>query len=103
MFGPGTTMVHAGCYFTEVAAFVGGTLAFWALSPKLAAIVAMCHILLNVALYAWLTPPRLAGFATFIGPLNPVLSCACFIAAAGFALMLWRIATGFPEPQTKLT
>ena len=86
---------------TEVTAFAGGALAFWALSPRLATIVAMCHILFNVALYAWLTPPRVTGFATFMGPVNPVLGFACFIAAVGFALMLWRMASGVPEPQTK--
>ncbi len=94
MFGPGTTVAHQGCYFTEIAAFAGGILAFWALSPRLAAIVTTCHVLFNVALYVWLTPPRPPGFATFMGPLNPVLSFACFLAAAGFALVLWRIAFG---------
>jgi hypothetical protein len=94
MFGPGTTVVHQGCYLTEVAAFAGGTLAFWALSPRLATIVTTCHVLFNAALYVWLTPPRPPGFATFMGPLNPVLSFTCFIAAACFALVLWRMAFG---------
>jgi hypothetical protein len=94
MFGPGSTLVPAGCYFTEIAAFAGGILAFWALSPRLAAIVAMCHILFNAGLYAWLTPPQPVGVSTFMGPLNPALSFACFITAAGFALVLWRMAFG---------
>ncbi len=99
MFGPGTTLVHSGCYFTEIAAFAGCTLAFWALSPKLAGIVTACHIVFNLAIYAWLTPPRPVGFSTFMGPLNPVLSFACFIAAAGFALVLWQISFSLPDPQ----
>ena len=94
MFGPGTTVVHQGCYFTEVAAFAGGTLTFWALSRTLAAIITSCHVLLNAALYIWLTPPRPMGIATFMGPLNPVLSFACFAAAVGLTLVLGRMAFG---------
>ena len=91
MFGPGTTVVHQGCYFTEVAALAGGTLAFSALSRTLAAIVTTCHVLFNAALYVWLTPPRPVGVATFMGPLNPALSFICFAAAVGFILVLWRM------------
>jgi hypothetical protein len=94
MFGPGTTVVHQGCYFTEIAAFAGGTLAVWALSHRLAAIVTTCHVLFNAGLYVWLTTPRPMGIATFMGPLNPVLSFACFAAAVGLTLVLGRMAFG---------
>ncbi len=98
MFGPGSTLAHQGCYFTEVAAFAGGTLAFWALSPRLAVIATTCHVLFNAALYAWLTPPRPTGLATFMGPLYPPFWVACVLAAAGFAFVLWRIASHVTEP-----
>jgi hypothetical protein len=92
MFGPATTIVHQGCYFTEVAAFAGGTMALWALSRKLAVLVTACHVVFNLAIYVLMTPPRIVGFATFMGPLNPVLTCACILASAAFVLVLWSEA-----------
>jgi hypothetical protein len=94
MLGPGMTLVHQGCFFTEIAAFAGGVLCFWALSPKLAAAVTAGHIGFNFAVFCWLTPPTIPGFATFMGPANPALGCACFAAVGGFALVLWHIAFG---------
>jgi len=94
MFGPGMTLVHQGCFFTEITAFAGGVLCFWVLSPRLAAVVTACHIAFGAALFCWLTPPTIPGFATFMGPANPALGCACFAAAGGFALVLWHIAFG---------
>lgn len=101
MFGPATTIVHHGCYFTEITAFAGGTLALWALSPRLATLVSACHVLLNLAIYVLLTPPKIVGFATFMGPVNPVLSCVCIVAGVAFILVLWRIANEAPEPGTE--
>jgi hypothetical protein len=83
MFGPGATLVHQGCFFTEIAAFAGGVLCFWVLSPRLAAIVTACHIGFGAAVFCWLRPPIIPGFATFMGPANPALICACFTAAGG--------------------
>lgn len=90
MFGPATTITHQGCYLTEMTAFAGGVLALWTLSPRLAALIATCHILLNLALYVFLTPQKLVGFGTFMGPLNPLLSCVSILAAGAFALVAWR-------------
>lgn len=89
MFGPGTTAVHQGCYFTEIAAFAAIILGLWTLSPRLAAVVAGVHILFSLAVYVVLTPPRMPGFATLLGPVNRVLAGAGVVAAAAFAYLLW--------------
>jgi hypothetical protein len=102
MYGPGTTVTHQGCYFTEVTAFAGGVLALWALRPGLAAFVTASHILLNLALYIFLTPPKLMGIATVMGPLNPLLSCASILAAGAFAMVLWRASASGASKRDSL-
>ena len=100
MFGPSTTYVHVGCYFTEIAAFAGSMLAFWAISPRLAVLIAGCHILLNAALFVFLSPPQLPGLASLVGPLNSVLGWTCALAAGGFVLTLWLMTRSTQEPAS---
>jgi hypothetical protein len=89
MFGPTGTLVHQGCYFTELAAIAGGILALWAISPKLAALVTACHILVNLAVYVFFTPPKVVGFGTFMGPLNPYLAIVSASSAFAVVAVLW--------------
>lgn len=90
MLGPGVTCVHQGCYFTEIVAFAGAVLGLWAISPRLAAIVTACHVVFNVVVYIlFLTPPQSVGFASYFGPVNPVLACASAISGLAFMLTLW--------------
>ena len=49
-------MPHQGTYLTEILAFAGSTLAFWALAPRLAVAVTGLQVLLNVTVFIWLTP-----------------------------------------------
>jgi hypothetical protein len=91
MYGPYSTVVHQGCYLTEVTAITGGVLVLWALSPKLAACLAALHIAFNLALYVFLNPSKPVGVATFMGPRNPVLDSFAVLSAAAFVFCLWRM------------
>ncbi len=101
MFGPATTLVHQGCYFTEIAAFAGGVLALWSLSPRLAAAVTACHIVFSLAIYVWLTPPQPVGVETLMGPLNPLLTCAAILAGGGLLFILWYMARAAWPPAAE--
>ncbi len=50
MFGPSTTSIHQGAYATVLLATAAGVLSLWALSPKLAVVVAFAQIALNFLL-----------------------------------------------------
>ena len=93
IFGPSTYVPH-GTYFTEIAAYAGSALAFWALSPSLAVAVAAAGTLLDVALFIRCSPPAQAGFGTDTGPLNGAMVLVCVLAAAGILAVLARLATG---------
>jgi hypothetical protein len=92
MFLPGSTQVHQGCYFTELAAIAGGILALWAMSPKLAVLVVTCHIVFNLAVYVFFAPPEVVGFSTLMGPLNPILATVSALSGFACATMLWKMA-----------
>ncbi len=94
MFGPRTTQVHQGCYFTELAAVAGGVLALWAVSPRLAVLFTAAHVFLNLVLYVLFTAPTMPGVATFMGPKNVPLEVASALAAAGVVLVLHQLARG---------
>ena len=51
MFGPGTTVVHQGTYLTVILAFLGGTLALWALAPWVAWTLGAGQVSLSLWLY----------------------------------------------------
>lgn len=97
MFGYASTIVHQGCYLTEVAAFAAAILTFWTLSPKLAAAMTGIHAIFAIAIYALLVPPRPIGLGTWFGPVNPVLAITCALAGVVFAFTLWRAAAGEPR------
>ena len=84
------TIVHQGCYLTEITAFSAGVLGLWALRPLLAAIAVACHVLFTLWIYVFLKPSQVPGFATFLGPVNPALAAAAAMAAVGFVWVLWR-------------
>jgi hypothetical protein len=90
------TVVHQGCYFTEIAAFAAGVLGLWALSPRLAVIVAACHIVFSLAAYAFLSPPPAIGVGSYFGNTSPVLIAVSAIAGLAFVAVLWG-AAGRPE------
>ncbi len=96
MFGPRTTQVHQGCYFTELAAIAGGVLALWAVSPRLAIGFTACHVFVNLMLYVLLTAPTAPGLATFMGPRSVPLEVASALTAAGVVLVLHQLARGVP-------
>ena len=52
MFLPGSTINHQGTYAANLTAVTAGVLAFWAVSPWLARVVAILHIFLTFLLYA---------------------------------------------------
>jgi len=84
------TIAHQGCYLTEITAFSAGVLGLWALSPRLAVFAGACHILFTLTVYVFRAPPQPVGFATYRGPVNPVLASAGAFAAAAFIWVLWR-------------
>ncbi len=86
----GGTIVHQGCYFTEIAGFAAAVLTLWAISPRLAAVVVACHVALTFALYGVLEPPRPIGVGTRFGPFSKVLVITTVLSAAAFLLVLWR-------------
>ena len=90
IFGPGGTIVHQGCYFTEIAAFAAGVLGLWALSPLLAQLFTAAHVVFTLVIYVFLRSPEPVGVATYFGPLNTVLTSACVLAAATFVVVLWK-------------
>lgn len=90
LFGPGGTIVHQGCYFTEIAAFAAGVLGLWAFSPLLALLFTAAHVLFTLVIYVFLRSPEPLGVATYFGPLNSLLTLASVLAAAAFALVLWK-------------
>jgi hypothetical protein len=95
MFGPVATLPHQGTYLTEVLAFAGSSLAFWAIRPWLAVAVAAIQILWNAVLFVWLTPALPAlGAGVSDGPVNFSLGAACLLSTfAMFALLAiyaWR-------------
>ena len=89
MFGYATTIVHQGCYFTEIAAFAAAVLTFWILSPKLALFLTCIHALFTIGVYAVLVPPRPIGVGTWFGPVNPVLAASAIFAVVALVMVLW--------------
>jgi len=92
MFGPAKTVVYQGCYFAEMAAFAAGVLAFWALNRPLTVFIAACHVLLALLMYAFLAPPQPTGFASYLGPANPVPGFFAVLSALTFGLVMWRLS-----------
>lgn len=92
MFGPAQTLVHQGSYFTEVAAFAGTALAFWALSRATAVVLCFVSVLFNMMLYVWFGPRPPAGFGDTLGPVNWALWLTCLLSAMGFLAWLWLLA-----------
>jgi hypothetical protein len=89
LFGPGATYPHQGAYLTEILALAGSCLAFWAVSPWLAAAATAVQILSTAAWFVWLTPiAPPPGMGSGLGPVNSVLGAACLLSAAAiFALL----------------
>jgi hypothetical protein len=89
LFGPTATYPHQGAYLTEILAFVGSCLAFWAVRPWLAVLATAMQILWNAAVFIWLTPiAPPPGVGSDLGPANSVLAAACLLSAAAiFALL----------------
>jgi hypothetical protein len=56
MFGPATTGVHQGTYFTVILAFAGSWLAFWNTRPALAVAATVLNVTWNIVLFVWLMP-----------------------------------------------
>jgi hypothetical protein len=94
MFGPNGTYVPNGTYFTEIAAYAGSALAFWALNRSLAVAIAATSVLLHAALFICYAPPAAAGVGTDTGPLNYALVLLCMLSAAGILAILLRPAIG---------
>jgi hypothetical protein len=86
----GGTIVHQGCYFTEIAAFAASVLTLWAVSPRFAGIVVACHAVLALVLYAFIEAPQPVGVGTLFGPANTLLAVATTVSAVGFVLVLAR-------------
>ena len=86
----GGTIVHQGCYFSEITGFAAAVLTLWAVSPRLAAIVVACHLAVTATLYAFLQPWKTVGIGSFYGPTDKVLVVAAALSAAAFLLVLWR-------------
>ena len=93
----GGTIVHQGCYLTEITAFSAGVLGLWALRPLLAVIAVACHVLFTVWIYVLLKPSQVPGFATYVGPANRALASAAALAAALFIWVLWRSSQASKE------
>lgn len=89
IYGPGATYPHHGTYLTEVLAFVGSSLAFWAIRPWLAILFGAVQILWTAIVFVWLTPTaQPPGVSSDFGPVNSVLAAACLVSlAAIFALL----------------
>lgn len=96
MFGYGGTIVHQGCYLTEIAAFTAAILTFWTLNPKLAAVITCLHGAFTIVVYAVQMPPRPVGMGTWFGPINAILAWVAVSAAAVFALTSWHAAFRLP-------
>jgi hypothetical protein len=96
MFGWEATIPHQGVYLTEILAFTGSCLSFWAIRPWLAVAATTLQILWNAALFIWLTPIDIRGVGTaLIGPVNPVLGAVCLLSAAAIFALLARCGTAF--------
>ncbi len=93
----GGTIVHQGCYFTEITAFAASVLTLWAVSRQLASLVVALHIVLTLAIYVLLQPPKPVGMGTFFGPVNTLLAWASALSAISFFVVLWRISNVAPE------
>lgn len=98
LFGPGGTIVHQGCYFTEIAAFAAGVLGLWALSRLLALLFTAAHVLFTFVIYVFMRPPEMPGVATYFGPLNSVFLAAIVLSAAGYVFILWISSSRICSP-----
>ena len=92
LFGPRGTYVHQGTYFTELAAIAGGVLALWSVSSILALVVTALHVLLNLSVYVFFTPPTRLGVATFMAPKNVPLVVLGVLTSAAILLTLGQLA-----------
>lgn len=97
MLGPARTVVHQGCYFTEMAAFAAGIMSLWTLSRPLTVFITACHILLALTIYVFLAPPQPAGFASYLGAANPVLGFFAVLSALAFVFVMWHMAEDRPD------
>ena len=93
----GGTIVHQGCYFSEIAAFAAAVLTLWAVSPLLAAVVVSCHVALTLAVYVFLTPSRPIGVGTMFGPVSNVSAWLSALGALAFVAILWLARNERPE------
>ena len=100
LFGPDSTGPRQGTYITEMLAFCGSCLAFWAVRPWLAVAMTAVQILWNVVLFVWLTPllppPGLSelrvAWGAPTGPPNVFLGAACVFSAAAMLVLLVNFA-----------
>jgi hypothetical protein len=108
MFGPDSTGTRQGTYLTEILAFSGSCLAFWALRPWLAVALTAAHILWNAVLFVWLTPvlppPGSSELRIYwgadTGPINIFLGAACLMSAAAIFSLLASFARQ-PAPSVE--
>ncbi len=87
MFIPGLTVNHAGAYAVNLLAFAAGMLALWALSPRLAVIIGVLQIGINVLLYVALMRGFAPGGPLPVGYLRSGMLLLC-LAALGIVLYL---------------
>ena len=94
MFGPNATMPHQGTYLTEILAFTGSALAFWALAPRLAVAMTGIQVLLNITVFVWLTPGPTGVAPGVVLPDRPVFALLALLSAAAIFAMFWAFDRG---------
>ncbi len=85
MFGPGTTVIHAGAYATILASFAAGILGLWTFSRWLAAAVSAAQISLFFYIHAFLLVPYQAT-------LQYGMTALVVLALAGTMYLLLRVS-----------
>ena len=93
IFGPGTTVIHAGSYFPVLLAFVACTLALYALAPLLASVVVAANIGVNfIAWVSWMRLSLRTGPLTE-GALQTVPAMGCALSSVAIVALAWWAGT----------
>jgi hypothetical protein len=91
MFTPGSTSIHQGAYATVLLAMAAAVLSLWALSPRLALIVTVLQIGLNVLIYGPLTRVPYVGGVLVDGIVHVDTLLLCFFSLSGVGALLWML------------
>ena len=100
MFGPGTTVIHAGAYATVLLAIAASVLSLWALSARLALLVSLLQMALSFFVNGPAMRILIPNGLLPEGILHVDTLVLCLLSFAAVVALLWKLAQRKPDVAT---